>query len=128
MGFPVSAVNCNIGHEGACVQAFENGVIIYSPKTGAWESYGEVRNRHIQLQTIDGVMGFPVSAVNCKIGHEGACVQAYENGVIIHNPKTGTWESYGEIKTRYTNNGSVNGRFGFPIGGIVEKDGIMYQQ
>ena len=122
LGLPVSVVNCSIGHDGACVQAYENGVIISNPETGTWESYGTIRTRYIELGTIDGIMGFPTSRMNCSIGHDGACVQAYENGVIISSPKTGAWENYGEIRQRYINNGSVDGHFGFPTSGVVCDD------
>ncbi|MBR6097933.1 hypothetical protein IKP94_04280, partial [Candidatus Saccharibacteria bacterium] len=44
--------NCSIGHENACVQQFENGVIIYSPEHGAWENYGEIRNKFIELRSV----------------------------------------------------------------------------
>ncbi len=127
LGRPISKTNCNIGRDNACVKAFDNGILLYDPKIGILESYGEVRKRHLEVGSIDGVMGFPISAVNCNIGHEGACVQAFENGVIIYSPTTGAWESYGEIKKRYTNNGSVDGIFGFPIEGIVD-NGILYQR
>ena len=112
--------NCNIGHEGACVQAYENGVIIYSPETGAWENMGEIRKKFIAAKSIDGELGFPIGPNNCNIGHEGACVQAYKNGVIIHSPETGTWINSGEIRKRYIESGSIDGELGFPISDIIE--------
>ncbi|MBR6134216.1 hypothetical protein IKQ38_01925 [Candidatus Saccharibacteria bacterium] len=108
--------NCNIGHEGACVQAYENGVIIYSPETGAWENIGEIRKKFISAKSVDGELGFPIGPNNCNIGHEGACVQAYENGVIIYSPETGAWINSGEIREKYIKSGSVDGKLGFPIG------------
>ncbi|MBR3320096.1 hypothetical protein IKG20_02220 [Candidatus Saccharibacteria bacterium] len=128
LGFPVSKINCSIGHDGACAQAFENGVIIQTKKYGAVENTGEIRARFLELGSVDGVLGFPIATTNCNIGYKDACVQAFENGVIISNPKTGTWENYGEIRRRFINNGSIDGHFGFPITGIVcDEDGGCYQ-
>ena len=118
--------NCNIGN-GGCVQAYENGVIIYSPSTGAWENYGEIRKRFVELGSIDGKLGYPTGPVNCEIGHKGACVQAYQNGVIISSPETGTWENYGKVREKYTTLGSVDGSLGFPTGPITVYNGYYYQ-
>ena len=78
--------NCAIGHPSACVQAFENGVIIYSKEAGAWEQYGEIRNKFVSIGSVDGELGFPIGPMNCAIGYEDACVQAFEQGVIIYSP------------------------------------------
>lgn len=167
-------VNCNIGHDGACVQAFENGVIISNDETGTWENFGMIRSRYIAQGSIDGELGFPTGeeecnvggngacsqqfeggaiiaqakngthivpsaiykryaeiggtnsslglpsgVVNCNIGHDGACVQLFENGVIIYSPKHGAWENSGEIRTKYIANGSVDGTYGFPTSGVT---------
>ena len=108
--------NCSIGHENACVQQFENGVIIYSPEHGAWENYGEIRNKFIELHSVDGTLGFPTGPMNCLIGHEGACVQQFEKGVIIYSPEHGAWENYGEIRNKFIELHSVDGTLGFPTG------------
>ena len=118
--------NCNIGHDGACVQAYQKGIII-TTQNGDWLNYGDIRDRFVQVGSIDSRLGLPTSDPNCNIGHDGACVQAFENGVIISNPTTGTWESYGEIRTRFVNNGSVDGFFGFPTTGIECEKDICYQ-
>jgi len=119
--------NCNIGRKNACVQAYENGVIIYSPETGAWEQYGDIRNRFVALRSVDGILKYPVGPMNCAIGFKGACVQAYENGVIIYLSETGAWEQYGDIRNKFISTGSVNGALGFPTSGIETKDGVTTQ-
>ena len=170
LGYPTANINCNIGHKDSCVQAFEKGVIISNPKTGTWESYGEIRSRFLNNGSVDGYFGFPTSEVfcnnlnhcsqvfengaifedingkfwvsnfsivsryysegiadklgqslsniNCNIGHKDSCVQAFEKGVIISNPKTGTWESYGEPRSKHLSLGSIDGSLGFPISGV----------
>ena len=128
LGFPTGEENCNIGHNGACVQAYENGVIIAQASIGAWESYGKIRARHVELGSVDGVLGFPTAGMNCNIGHNGACVQAYENGVIIYSPETGAWESYGEVRSKHIMAGSVDGSLGFPISGVKIVNGVQTQK
>ena len=184
LGQKVNGMNCNIGHNGACVQAYKNGVIIYSPNTGAWENYGNIRKRYveigsvdnerlgfptgsvncykkgneqycvqayergiivdsshgawenfgmirqryIQLGSVNSSLGFPVGKENCNIGHNGACVQQYEDGVIIAQVSTGAWESYGEIRKKHIAFGSIDGRLGFPIGGVEIVNGIQTQK
>lgn len=128
LGFPIGEENCNIGHNGACVQAYEKGVIIAQASTGAWENYGSIRDRYVALGSVDGVLGLPVGSVNCNIGHKDACVQAFENGVIIYSPETGAWESYGEIRKKHISAGSVDGELGFPISGINIVNGVQTQK
>ncbi len=129
-GAPTMNVNTRIKNGGS-VQAFTNGVIIYSPETGAWENYGEIRTKFIELKSVDGYLEYPIGPINCDIGHEGACVQAYENGVIIYSPETGAWENYGEIRTKFIELKSVDGWLGFPISGINPSayvNGVIYQK
>ena len=118
LGKPLAPVNCNIGRDGACVRAYEKGAIIYSRQTGAHESYGDIRSRHTQLGTVDGIMGYPVSGMNCNIGRAGACVQAFENGVIISSKESGTWESYGAVRREHVASGTVDGALGYPTGAV----------
>ena len=127
LGKATATINCNIGRAGACVQAYENGIIVYSPQTGAWESYGNIRAKHIALGSVDGTLGYPVSAVNCNIGHNGACVQAYEKNGVIISSKLGTFESHGRLRTRHVQVGSIDGKLGLPTSG-VNKVGNFFTQ
>ena len=130
LGEKVAYINCNIGHYGSCVQAYKNGIIVYNPKTGAWENYGDIRTRFVALGSIDSSLGFPIGPMNCNIGHKGACVQAFQRGVIISNPATGTWENFGMARTRYLNLGGVDGKLGFPTSAEnckIDNDGSCVQ-
>ena len=71
--------NCNIGREGACVQAYENGVIIYSKENGAWEVYGEIRQILVDEGNVDGRYGYPKGPIDTS---KTPNLQKYEGGII----------------------------------------------
>ncbi len=87
LGDESGPMNCNIGHAGACVQAYQKGVIIYSPQTGAWENYGEIRNRFITLRSVDGKLGFPVDTVKTSRYVSSIIYQSFEHGNIYYDTK-----------------------------------------
>lgn len=53
---------------------------------------------------------------NSKSGKD-YCVQRYKNGYIISGPN-GAWESYGDIRTRWSQIKYENGVLGYPAGGV----------
>ncbi|MBQ8156783.1 hypothetical protein IJ102_00060 [Candidatus Saccharibacteria bacterium] len=77
--------NCNIGHQGACVQAYQNGVIIYSPETGAWENMGEIRKKFVELSSVDGEMGFPIGPISKSRYLDYVEYQYYTGGTIYYD-------------------------------------------
>jgi len=115
LGLPTENERCVL-HSGGCYQSYQNGAILWSSKTGAWESYGGVRTRWSQLGFENGRMGYPVGPVACGLKNSG-CFQSYQNGAIVGNPTTGYWESVGAIRTRWSQLGFENGRMGYPVGG-----------
>ena len=64
--------------------------------------------------------------MNCNIGYEGACVQAYKGGVIISKVSE-AWENYGAIRSEYIKTGSVDGKYGFPTGPVQKLNGTLTQ-
>ena len=115
LGLPTENERCVLKN-GGCYQSYQNGAILWSPKTGAWESYGDVRTRWSQLGFENGRMGYPVGPVVCGLKNSG-CYQSYQNGAIVGNSTTGYWESVGAIRTRWSQLGFENGRMGYPVGG-----------
>ena len=118
LGASVGSVYCYTSNgDRWCVQRYENGYIL-SGKYGAWESYGNIRTRWEALDFERGVLGYPRDEVYCytKSGDQW-CVQRYEKGYIISG-KYGTWESYGDIRTRWASLGYENGALGYPRGPV----------
>ena len=116
LGFPTGPHNCPTGTT-YCVQAYQNGAIISDSKNGTWENINNIRQRFVELGSVSGVLGFPTGSMNC-ISTSTYCVQPFQNGAIIDNPDTGTWENYGAIRQKFVELGSVSGVLGFPIGPI----------
>ena len=109
-------------------QQYQNGIIIWTASTGAWEIMsGPIRDRLAIAGGTTGPLGFPTGPNNCPQG-TSFCVQSYQNGVIISNPGTGTWENVGAIRQRFVALGSVDGPLGFPTGPSVSNATTISQQ
>ena len=99
----------------AYYQTYQKGTIFWSKATGAWESYGPVRDRWIALGSQTGVMGFPMGAVYPT--GDGGYWQKFQSGYIIGKPGTGYWESKGGIRKHWTKLGYQTGSMGYPTSG-----------
>ena len=119
LGFPTGEEECNVGGNGACSQQFEGGAIIAQAKNGTHIVPSAIYKRYAEIGGTNSSLGLPSGVVNCNIGHDGACVQLFENGVIIYSPKHGAWENSGEIRAKYITSGSVDGTYGFPTSGVT---------
>lgn len=111
MGYPTSGEICS---STGCHQKFENGVIYFSKKTGAWENKGSIRQRYIELGVEHGNLGYPIGGETCT---SKGCYQRFERGYILHRTSTGSWETKGSIRKVYEKNGVEHGRLGYPTSG-----------
>ena len=126
LGIPVDNGFCN-SDRSVCWQQFKNGFIIYSKKSGAWESKGSIRNYWAKTGYQGGKMGFPVDAE--VYAGNGLWWQQYQNGFIIGSTKTGFWESMGPTRERWGQLGYQNSMLGLPVDTVVvNKDGSGWQQ
>ncbi|MBR2543977.1 hypothetical protein IKF04_01585 [Candidatus Saccharibacteria bacterium] len=132
LGYPRDEVYCynnsdNDNHY--CVQRYDNGYLISTP-SGVWESYGEIRKRWSELGYENGILGYPRDEVYCyKNSNNGNnyCVQRYDNGYLISTP-SGVWESYGEIRKRWSSTDFERGMYGYPRGSVELKNGKEFRQ
>lgn len=128
LGKETTGFICGIKTAKDCVKGYENGAIIYSSENGAFENYGKIREKYLELKSVGGTLGFPTTAMNCNIGREGACVQGFENGTIIYSVEHGAFENYGEIRKKYLELKSVGGWLGFPIESPEETEDTVSQK
>ncbi len=95
---PSGNIICNIDNPEDCVQAFDDGVIIYSERTGAWENYGAIRDRYLSLKSVGGKLGFPTNTIRQSAFVSSVVYQTFENGTIYYDEVSGAiWELYFNI-------------------------------
>jgi hypothetical protein len=128
LGPAIGNQTCNLRDNG-CYQPFRNGGIYWTQKTGAYESYGEIRQRYYQMGTENSSLGYPNEGVICGLKDNG-CYQRYQKGVIYYSPKVGrAYENMDSIRERYLILGTEHSSLGYPsspkICGL--RDGGCYQ-
>ena len=109
------------------VQRYNNGYILGTP-SGAWESYGAIRQRWAELGYEAGILGYPASGIyNYQKNGKNYSVQRFEHGYILGTPE-GAFESYGEIRERWASLGFEAGFLGYPTSPITHNDGKSTQK
>ena len=85
-------------------------MIIYSPGNGAHELYGEIYNRYKEMGSHQGILGFPITGINCD--DKLNCYQVYEGSTLLGDSNFRTWLSDASIAQQYI---KVAGALGAPV-------------
>lgn len=111
LGVPTSNAEC-LEYKGknACKQEFEKGSVTYSAGNGVWESYGEIYRRYNELGSYKGILGFPITGINCD--NNLNCYQIYEGSTLLGDTNRKTWFSDAAIAKKYI---KMTASFGVPI-------------
>lgn len=120
-----ATTKANPAKDGGTWQGFEQGVIMWSPATGAHISYGATRDVWAQQGYEYGPLGYPTSN---DLGLNSGFYQTYQGGTIYWSPSTGPHALLADYAKKYDDiQGS--GVLGFPESGRVTglKDGGSYQ-
>jgi hypothetical protein len=125
LGAPTGPYTCGTKN-GGCYQNFQFGAISWSPTTGAWETYGDIRARWSRIGFEGGVLGYPIGAPTCGT-KDGGCYQNFQLGAISWSPSTGAWETYGSIRGAWRDSGFEGGPLGYPTAAPVNADGRASQ-
>ena len=125
LGYPVTPPVCGT-KDGGCYQNFQAGAISWTPSTGSWETYGDIRSRWAALAYEDGVLGYPVGGVTCGTAN-GGCYQNFQRGAITWTSQVGAWETYGGIRARWAADGYETGVLGYPTGAPTNGSGSVSQ-
>ncbi|WP_312180400.1 hypothetical protein [Arthrobacter sp.] len=112
LGAATSQVTGGI-RDGGAYQNFQNGVILWSPATGARISMGAIRAFYGTLGFQEGFLGYPIAN---EYGSAGGAIQDYQYGKIIWSPSTGSSYVLGAIGNAYMAKGGPAGSLGFPTG------------
>lgn len=111
--------------DGGTWQGFKNGIIMWSPASGAHISVGATRGVWAQQGYENGPLGYPTSD---EIALGDGVYQTYQGGTIYWSPSTGAYALASDYAARY-NEAQGTSVLGFPTSGRVTglKDGGSFQ-
>lgn len=115
LGTPVSnemGTGDNVGR----YNLFQQGVIMWTPKTDAHEVHGRIYERWKTLNKQAGVLGYPISD-EMKTPDGIGRFSVFESGSVYWSPKTDAYEVLGRIRDKYKELGWEAGALGYPISG-----------
>ncbi|MEU2348768.1 hypothetical protein [Modestobacter sp. NPDC049651] len=113
LGYPTGSEQCD-EQLTTCSQWFQRGVGYWSSSTGAHSVRGALFGEYYALNTMNGVMGLPVTDEACG-KRNGGCSQEFQGGTLLWSPTSGAHEVRGALRGQYRSLGWENGRLGYPI-------------
>ncbi len=128
LGNIAANMKCGLAGSG-CSQQFQNGMIYWSSKSGAYFVKGGIHTKWRSLGGENGRLGYPIIDEVCGLTN-GGCYQAFQSGQIYWSPDTGAVNIWGGISTKYRSIGAeYGGILGYPTTGEVcgLRNGGCYQ-
>ena len=105
---------------------FENGVIYWSPATGAWAVPNAIMDTYAGHGWEQGLLGFPIGRHTVLTGPDGqpwGDVQGFEGGAIYRRYGQPGFVMCGAIRDRWNRSGFENGPLGWPTSDEQPVDG-----
>ncbi|GAB3624182.1 hypothetical protein GCM10027418_22660 [Mariniluteicoccus endophyticus] len=134
LGYPTTDEFCGL-RDGGCGQMFQNGMIYWSPGTGAQVLWGEIGKAYQRTGYENSPLGFPTGGEFCGL-RDGGCGQRFQGGLIYWSPSTGANPVWGAIIQKFQEVGYENSPLGYPVTGefpLIERGvgqrfqgGMMY--
>lgn len=112
LGKATSKQKCGLVKDG-CRQSFENGLIVWSPRTGAHFSTGAILDQWRTRSLMNGNHGYPTSDERCGLVDRG-CYQTFENAAIFWSPNTGAESVRNQIMPGWRAVNKERGPLGYP--------------
>lgn len=112
LGLPVSGETTTPDGEGRYTQ-FENGVIYWSPRTGAHAIRGAVLDMWSDQGSERGDLGYPTTDEVSNPNKPGVA-QGFQGGTVYWSERTGPHVVEGAIRTAYREAGAENSSLGYP--------------
>ncbi|WP_158319513.1 phospholipase A2 [Actinoplanes xinjiangensis] len=106
--------------DGGLGQHFTSGSIYWSPRTGAWDVRGVIRDKWFSMAAERGLLGMPVGGEFFADGRWGS---RFANGSIYFSGATGAHEVHGEIHRVYAANNYAEGALRMPLTDEVDGAG-----
>ncbi|MGY1858396.1 LGFP repeat-containing protein [Modestobacter sp. SYSU DS0290] len=116
LGYPTGDMFCGIT-AGGCAQFFANGVIYWSPSSGAHAVSGAVLNTWKAQGWEGGPLGYPTSEMTCGMA-SGGCAQWFAGGAVYWTAKTGAHAVSGGILGAWGGLNWEGGPLGYPTGAM----------
>lgn len=94
-----------------------DGVVLWSPSTGAHGVWGAIRERHAALGAEGGVLGYPTTSERASrdgVGRYNLFRGSGGDGIVLWTPRTGAHAVWGEVFRRYASLGREDGVLGYP--------------
>lgn len=108
LGYPVRD---EAGTPGGRVAGFLNGMVFWSPGSGAHAVQGAILARHGQLGGTGGLLGFPRTD---EVAVTGGRSTAFTGGSLFWSSATGAKEVHGALLTAYLQRGGPGGSLRLP--------------
>lgn len=91
LGYPTRAEFCGL-KDGGCFQDFQGGSIHWSPATGAWTTWGAIREFWASTGWENGRFGYPTGPEQCATpGGVFTCTQQFAGGTIHYQAGRGAY-------------------------------------
>lgn len=115
LGYPLE--NEQPRADGSAYQTFENGILVWNPKSGLRIMTGAIQAAWSRAGGPTGAFGLPTSD-EIQLG-DYRVVQHFEGGDAYWAPGAGAWFVYRGNKTEWERLGGINGYLGAPTGNEV---------
>lgn len=130
LGYVTSGEVCGLTN-GGCGQYFQNGLIYWSPATGASVLRGAILDKWRSVGFETGALGYPTTDEICGLAN-GGCGQYFQGGMIYWSPATGAAVVSRTVLEAWRAAGSEAGRLGYPtsdeLGGLPNGGSGQYFQ
>jgi uncharacterized protein with LGFP repeats len=127
LGYPVNEQTCGL-RDGGCTQSYEEGMIHWSPATGARISRSPAISAWGYTGFERGPLGYPVTDYTCGLAG-GGCYQHFQGGSVYWSTGTAARIVTGAVRDRWAATGWERGPLGYPVTSPVcgLRDGGCFQ-
>lgn len=105
---------------------YVGGSIYYSPRTGAQEIGGSIRDKWASLGWERSFLGYPATDETVTPDGFGR-YNHFQNGSIYYSPRTGAQEIHGAIRNQWASMGWERSYLGYPTTGVMPVSGSTDQ-
>jgi uncharacterized protein with LGFP repeats len=121
LGYPTSD-ETTTGSGTGRYNSFQNGLIVWSPATGAHEVHGAILSEWANTNWDMGILGYPTSD-QLTTGSGTGQYNSFQNGLIVWSPASGAHEVHGAILSEWAAINYDMGPLGYPTSDVQSFSG-----